>query len=40
MNDSENPWVKDCENPHGMYIEEAYYFGKRYDPEIFPVAFP
>ena len=23
-----------------VYIEEAYYFGKRYDPEIFPVAFP
>jgi len=24
----------------GVYIEEAYYYGKRYDPEIFPVAFP
>jgi hypothetical protein len=23
-----------------VYIEEAYYFGKRYAPEIFPVAFP
>lgn len=23
-----------------VYIEEAYYFGKRYDPEIFPVSFP
>jgi hypothetical protein len=28
---------------HGVrsvYIEEASYYGKRYDPEIFPVAFP
>lgn len=24
----------------GVYIEEAYYYGKRYDPEIFPVEFP
>jgi len=24
----------------GIYIEEAYYYGKRYDPEIFPVEFP
>jgi len=24
----------------GVYIEEAYYYGKRYDPEIFPVQFP
>jgi hypothetical protein len=24
----------------GLYIEEAYYYGKRYDPEIFPVEFP
>ncbi len=24
----------------GIYIEEAYYFGKTYTPEVFPVAFP
>lgn len=24
----------------GIYIEEAYYYGKRNAPEIFPVAFP
>jgi hypothetical protein len=24
----------------GVYLEEAYYYGKRYDPEIFPVEFP
>jgi len=24
----------------GMYIDEAYYYGKRYDPETFPVEYP
>jgi hypothetical protein len=24
----------------GVYIEEAYYFGRTYAPEVFPVAFP
>lgn len=24
----------------GVYIEEAYYYGKRYHPEVFPVQFP
>ena len=24
----------------GVYIEEAYYYEKRYHPEIFPVQFP
>jgi len=25
---------------NGIYIEEACYYGKRYDPEIFPVEYP
>lgn len=26
--------------PRGLYIDKAYYFGKKADPEIFPVEFP
>lgn len=33
-------FTKPGQGVQGVYIEEAYYYGKRYDPEIFPVQFP